>query len=396
MKTKKKSWKEILVLFKVGMQTRFCRCLRRWWTPTGAHPKWTKCCSSSSTRKTLSGCRKVNTNSFFFQLPVSVHHSTSVSSFKSSLKTFLFSKTFSSVLLPWDTSVCVCVRVCVACFESWKHVHIKNVCLWPVLVRCSKCPVLLLLVFSGRSVDWTAWSDGAVLFCCFQLWTYWLTCMVWWTCSIISLLTSLSVGMSKKPGKSWRLVEISNSVFYAFVLGGGGGGVFVFSLFVFNLFRVFHFIYPFFTYFFLSLFHLFFYILVHSNSWFSWLTVIMCVLCVFSFSASFFFFPFPCGLLPQLVKNQQPQHAVVLAAVFSSFMMWQSFSATHHLFWKLTVKQPRILSLFSCWLLFVKQDWVQETPANTGANYLFEKKIRKHTKKTTIIIMWLRLHSYLI
>ena len=34
------------------------------------------------------------------QLPVSVHHSTSVSSFKSSMKTFLFLKTFSSVSLP--------------------------------------------------------------------------------------------------------------------------------------------------------------------------------------------------------------------------------------------------------------------------------------------------------
>ena len=34
------------------------------------------------------------------QLPVSVRHSTSVSSFKSSLKTFLFLKTFSSASLP--------------------------------------------------------------------------------------------------------------------------------------------------------------------------------------------------------------------------------------------------------------------------------------------------------
>ena len=34
------------------------------------------------------------------QLPVSVRHSTSVSSFKSSLKTFIFLKTFSSVSLP--------------------------------------------------------------------------------------------------------------------------------------------------------------------------------------------------------------------------------------------------------------------------------------------------------
>ena len=59
------------------------------------------------------------------QLPVSVHHSASVSSFKSSLKTFLFLKTFSSVSLPWlpwyatGVCVCVCVRVCVrACVRA--------------------------------------------------------------------------------------------------------------------------------------------------------------------------------------------------------------------------------------------------------------------------------------
>ena len=47
------------------------------------------------------------------QLPISVHHSTCVSSFKSSLKTFLFLKAFSSVTLPWYTTLCVgcvCVR----------------------------------------------------------------------------------------------------------------------------------------------------------------------------------------------------------------------------------------------------------------------------------------------
>ena len=38
-------------------------------------------------------------------------HSTSVSSFKSSLKTFLFSKNFSSVPLPWYKTLCVCVCV---------------------------------------------------------------------------------------------------------------------------------------------------------------------------------------------------------------------------------------------------------------------------------------------
>ena len=59
------------------------------------------------------------------QLPVSVHHSTSVSSLKSSLKTFLFLTNFSSVPLPWYTTLCVCIRV--VCIEFWKYVHSKNV-----------------------------------------------------------------------------------------------------------------------------------------------------------------------------------------------------------------------------------------------------------------------------
>ena len=76
-------------------------------------------------------------SSYLNQLPVSVRHSTSVSSFKSSLKTFLFLKTFPSDLLSWlpwyATGVCVggggggtraracvcesvCVRACVCAF----------------------------------------------------------------------------------------------------------------------------------------------------------------------------------------------------------------------------------------------------------------------------------------
>ena len=54
------------------------------------------------------------------QLPVSVRHSTSVSSFKSSLKTFLFLKPFLQSHCPDRPdmrlvceSLCVCVRVCV-------------------------------------------------------------------------------------------------------------------------------------------------------------------------------------------------------------------------------------------------------------------------------------------
>ena len=49
------------------------------------------------------------------QLPVSVCHSTSVSSFKSSLKTVVFSESFSSGPSPWYTTVCACVCVCLCC-----------------------------------------------------------------------------------------------------------------------------------------------------------------------------------------------------------------------------------------------------------------------------------------
>ena len=50
------------------------------------------------------------------KLPASIRHASSVSSFRSSLKTFLFSKTFSSIPCPEVTvcdKVCVCVQVCV-------------------------------------------------------------------------------------------------------------------------------------------------------------------------------------------------------------------------------------------------------------------------------------------
>ena len=52
------------------------------------------------------------------QLPVSVRHSTSVSSFKSSLRTFLFLKAFlqshcPDIQLCVSVRACVCVRVCV-------------------------------------------------------------------------------------------------------------------------------------------------------------------------------------------------------------------------------------------------------------------------------------------
>ena len=72
------------------------------------------------------------------QLPVSVSHSTSVSSFKSSLKTVLFLKTISSVSLPWyATGVCVCVCVCVhvrVCVHSWCMHWILTMCICKELV----------------------------------------------------------------------------------------------------------------------------------------------------------------------------------------------------------------------------------------------------------------------
>ena len=48
------------------------------------------------------------------KLPESIRHASSVSSFKPSLKTFLLSKSFSSVPLPLGACVCqgVCVCVC--------------------------------------------------------------------------------------------------------------------------------------------------------------------------------------------------------------------------------------------------------------------------------------------
>ena len=51
------------------------------------------------------------TQAYSGQLLVSVRHSTSVSSCKSSLKTFLSSETFSSVPLPYYTTLCVCLCV---------------------------------------------------------------------------------------------------------------------------------------------------------------------------------------------------------------------------------------------------------------------------------------------
>ena len=59
------------------------------------------------------------------QLPASIRHASSVSSFKSSLKTFLFSKTFASVPLLSGACACVCVCVCV-CAQVPHTSHIVN------------------------------------------------------------------------------------------------------------------------------------------------------------------------------------------------------------------------------------------------------------------------------
>ena len=66
-----------------------------------------------------------------------IRHASSVSSLKSSEKTFLFSKTFSSVPLPWGArvsqSVCLCARVCVyvcVCVREWVWVHMFAVCVF--------------------------------------------------------------------------------------------------------------------------------------------------------------------------------------------------------------------------------------------------------------------------
>ena len=69
------------------------------------------------------------------QLPVSIRHASSDSSFKSSLKTFLFSQTLSLVPLPWDACVCqgvclcacVCGFVCVCARTLCARVHVRAV-----------------------------------------------------------------------------------------------------------------------------------------------------------------------------------------------------------------------------------------------------------------------------
>ena len=72
------------------------------------------------------------------KLPASIRHASSVSSFKSSLKTFLFSKTFSSVPLPWGACVCqgmcLCVRVCASV-----GAYVCCLCIWIFDVQIYVC-----------------------------------------------------------------------------------------------------------------------------------------------------------------------------------------------------------------------------------------------------------------
>ena len=78
------------------------------------------------------------------QFPVSVCHATCVSSFKSSLKTILLSKAFSSVPLLQDVSVCVHVSCALNLCQT---MYFERICkrFGPVGIRCSKYPLLLLL-----------------------------------------------------------------------------------------------------------------------------------------------------------------------------------------------------------------------------------------------------------
>ena len=77
--------------------------------------------SSLHTKSSGQRCCSYQAPATWNQLPVSVWHDTSVNSFRSSLKTFFFSKTFSSVPILWY------MRVCFVCIETLlKYVHLKN------------------------------------------------------------------------------------------------------------------------------------------------------------------------------------------------------------------------------------------------------------------------------
>ena len=62
------------------------------------------------------------------QLPVSVQHAASVSSFGSSLRIFLFLGIFSSVPLPWSVSVCAHVCQCVLSLICCQYTYVRRIC----------------------------------------------------------------------------------------------------------------------------------------------------------------------------------------------------------------------------------------------------------------------------
>ena len=90
----------------------------------------------------------VSQHSYVIILPAAIHHATSVSSFKSSLKTFLFSQTFCLVPLPWGACVYqgVCVLVCGCVWVCMCGVHVFAVCIFELLTS-KYMPVLDLWVF---------------------------------------------------------------------------------------------------------------------------------------------------------------------------------------------------------------------------------------------------------
>ena len=73
------------------------------------------------------------------KVPASIRHASSVSSFKSSLKILLFSRTFSSVPLPRGACmsrcvfVCVCVGACV-CVHAW-GACVCCLCVWTFMSK---------------------------------------------------------------------------------------------------------------------------------------------------------------------------------------------------------------------------------------------------------------------
>ena len=109
------------------------------------------------------------------QLPVSVRHSTSIISFKSSLKIFLFLKAISSVPLSWHMTlcvyVCVCACVCLRCMH-W----ILKICAFKE--RVSIYSLCRLGTLSIHYYYYTLWSVTTTNYYRFrsELWFLYLFC----------------------------------------------------------------------------------------------------------------------------------------------------------------------------------------------------------------------------